>query len=225
MKKGVDRVLAIFRRREKAAVDLGQLPDEELMVRYREGSMRAFEVLLERHRQPVFNFLYRFVRSRSTAEDLLQEVFLRVVRNAHSYRPKARFTTWLYTIARNLAIDQTRKARHQRTLSLDQPIGNNEEGMSYLDMVPARGRPSDEQLVGRDFAISLYRALDAIPGEQREVFLLRQYHAMPFKEIAQVVGAPLNTVKSRMRYALEGLRLRLVEHHDTAHPAAELVLQ
>lgn len=210
-------MLAIFRRSEPVAVKLDELSDEELMIRYRDGELRAFEVLLERHRQPVFNFLYRFVHERTQAEDLLQEVFLRVVRNAEGYQPRARFTTWMYTIARNLAIDQTRKAKHQRAVSLDQPVrgkDNDGDGSTLLSLLAAPGGKSDQKLADRQFAASLYRALEELPADQREVFLLREYQALPFQEIAEIVGAPVNTVKSRMRYALEGLRRRLAEHQD-----------
>lgn len=212
-------MLAIFRRKAKAAAKLTSLPDEELMVLYRQGSARAFEVLLERHRQPVFNFLYRFMRNSTTAEDLLQEVFLRIVRSADSYRAGSKFTTWMYTIARNLAIDQTRKAKVHRTVSLDRPLKANEDGATFLDRVPEPRRGSDCALADQQFAHSLYAALEALPPEQREVFLLRQYHAMPFKDIAAVVEAPVNTVKSRMRYALEGLRRELEEHYGGAAAA------
>jgi len=212
-------VLAIFRRKAKAAAKLTSLRDEELMVRYRNGSVRAFEVLLERHRQPVYNFLYRFVRNSSTAEDLLQEVFLRIVRSADSYRAGSKFTTWMYTIARNLAIDQTRKAKVHRTVSLNRPLKAGEEGATFLDRVAEPRKGSDSAMADQQFAQSLYTALETLPTEQREVFLLRQYHAMPFKEIARVVGAPVNTVKSRMRYALEGLRGKLEEHYRAREPA------
>lgn len=217
-------MLAIFRRKKKAATDFASLPDEELMVEYRQGTIRAFEVLLERHRRPVFNFLYRFVGNPSAAEDLLQEVFLRVVRNADSYRANSKFTTWLYTIARNLAIDQTRRRKHQRAVSLDRPLREGDERTTHLDML-ADARPgSDQDLADRQFASSLYRALEGLPEEQREVFLLREYHGLPFKEISDVVGVPVNTVKSRMRYALEGLRRQLVEHRgDAALEFAEQV--
>jgi len=218
-------VLAIFRRSEPVAVKLEELSDEELMIRYRDGAWRAFEVLLERHRQPVFNFLYRFVHHRETAEDLLQEVFLRVVRNIEGYQPKARFTTWMYTIARNLAIDSSRRARHQRVVSLDQPVrgkDGEDDGQSYHGLLAAPGGRSDERLADRQFASSLYRALEELPADQREVFLLREYQALPFQEIAEIVGAPVNTVKSRMRYALEGLRRRLTEHVDAGTAAETL---
>jgi len=220
-------VLEFFRRQTRTERRLAELADEELMARYRDGSVRAFEVLLERHRQPVFNFLYRFLHDRTLAEDLLQEVFLRLVRNANDYEPKAKFTTWLYTIARNLAIDQTRRARHQRLVSLDQPRPgrDGEEGGSLLTVLAAPGGRGDDRCGDQELARDLYRALEELPEEQREVFLLREHQGLPFQEIAEVVGAPLNTVKSRMRYALEGLRRRLLAHREVPEQAMETVLR
>ena len=92
--------------------------DEDLMVQYQQGEVRAFEILLSRHRKPVFNFILRFIGERETAEDLLQETFMRVIKGADAYKRQAKFTTWLYTIARNLCVDQTRRRKHRRHASL-----------------------------------------------------------------------------------------------------------
>ena len=96
--------------------------DEVLMVRYQKGEVRAFEILLQRHRKPIFNFILRFVGSRELAEDLMQEAFLRVIKSAENYKRQAKFTTWLYTIARNLCVDQSRRAKHRKAQSLDAPL-------------------------------------------------------------------------------------------------------
>src|ERR1041384_1901866 len=93
--------------------------DEDLMVLYQRGEVRAFELLLTRHRKPVYNFILRFVGDKETAEDLLQEAFMRVIRGAEAYKRQAKFTTWLYTIARNLCVDQTRRRKHRKHASLD----------------------------------------------------------------------------------------------------------
>src|SRR5262249_997579 len=87
--------------------------DEDLMVAYQKGEVRAFEILLHRHRKPVFNFILRYVGDKETAEDLLQETFMRVIKGSDAYKRQAKFTTWLYTIARNLCVDQTRRRKHR----------------------------------------------------------------------------------------------------------------
>jgi RNA polymerase sigma-70 factor (ECF subfamily) len=180
--------------------------DERLMARFQRGDARAFEVLVSRHRTPVFSFLLRLVGERTRAEDLLQEAFLRVVRAAPEWEARARFTTWLYGIARNLAIDESRRAAFRRT----EPL----EGAGPGCDPPAALLASGDPLPDRAAEAALLRprleaALASLPAEQREVFLLREQAGLPFREIASVTGTPENTVKSRMRYALEGLRAAL----------------
>jgi RNA polymerase sigma-70 factor (ECF subfamily) len=190
--------------------------DEVLMVAYQKGDVRAFEVLLTRHRRPVFNFILRYVQLRETAEDLLQETFLRVIKGAEAYQRQAKFTTWLYTIARNLCVDQSRRAKHRKAQSLDAPMNSSPESGTLLDVIPANEIPSDRQTVSKELQVRMHDALTRLSEEQREVFLMREFLDMPFKDIAQIVGVPENTVKSRMRYALEKLRLELDEYKDMA---------
>lgn len=190
--------------------------DEELMLRYQRGEVRAFEILLTRHRKAVFNFILRFVQSKDVAEDLLQETFLRVIRSSANYKRQAKFTTWLYTIARNLCVDQSRRAKHRKAQSLDAPISTDEGSGTLLDVVPGTDLPSDRATVSKEIQQRLKAALADLSEEQREVFLMREFLDMPFKEIADVVGVPENTVKSRMRYALQRLRLELDEYSELA---------
>ena len=191
--------------------------DEALMLLYQKGEVRAFEILLTRHRRPVFNFILRYVGSRDVAEDLLQETFLRVIKGADNYQRKAKFTTWLYTIARNLCVDRSRRQKHRKAQSLDQPIRNDGEGSgTLLDVVPDQQMSTDRKAVSQQLHETLHRAIAALSEEQREVFLMREFLDMPFKQIAEVVGVAENTVKSRMRYALEKLRLELDEYKDMA---------
>lgn len=190
--------------------------DEALMVLYQKGDVRAFEILLTRHRRPVFNFILRFVGLRETAEDLLQEVFLRVVKGAENYQRQAKFTTWLYTIARNLCVDNSRRMKHRRAQSLDAPLSKSNDSGSLLDVVADEQIPSDRRAGSSELAGKMKQAIGRLSEEQREVFLMREFLDMPFKQISQVVGVPENTVKSRMRYALEKLRLELEEYADLA---------
>lgn len=186
------------------------------MLMYQKGNVRAFEVLLERHRRPVFNFIYRFVRSRDVAEDLLQDTFLRVIKGANNYQRKAKFTTWLYTIARNLCVDRSRRQKHRKHASLDQPMTKSEDAGTLLDVVAGDELPSDRKAISQQLQQAMQEAIGRLSEEQREVFLMREFLSMPFKQIADVVGVPENTVKSRMRYALEKLRLELDEYKDMA---------
>ncbi len=183
------------------------------MAAYQQGDTRAFEALLKRHRRPMFNFLYRHVGNGTLAEDLLQDVFLRVIRSAARYSPRAKFTTWLYTIARNLCVDNARRAKHRRHATLGKdPSGKQ----TLLDKVPNTGPAVDRQAMGGELRQSLHQAIASLGDDQREVFLMRETLNLPFKEIAEIVGCPENTVKSRMRYALEHLRRCLDEYRDFA---------
>ena len=183
------------------------------MLAFKSGDARAFSTLVQRHRGPVYNFILRYVGQRQRAEDVLQETWLKVVRNSSEWQPKARFTTWVYTIARNLCEDSARKESFRKAASLDAPASHDEDdGRSKGDLV------ADENVQTPDRAAHnvrlrpmIEKALESLPTEQREVFLLREYQGIGFKEIAEVTGVNENTVKSRMRYALEGLRKRLGE--------------
>lgn len=194
-------------------------PDEALMLRYRDGDVRAFEVLLTRHRKPIYNFVLRYVLDKAQAEDLMQETFLRVIRGAESYEKQAKFTTWLYTIARNLCVDASRRAKHRRADSLDAPLDEEEGSATLLDRTADPKVAVDRSVISKQLGEHIQRAVSALGPEQREVFLLREVMDLPFKEIAEIVGCPENTVKSRMRYALEKLREALGEYRDLAQAA------
>jgi len=176
------------------------------MARFQVGDARAFEVLVRRHRTPVFTFLVRLVGERARAEDLLQETFLRVVRAAPGWEERARFSTWLYGIARNLAIDESRRAAFRRAEPLDRSAPGEDPPIAR---VASDDPPPDRAAEAALLRPRLEAALASLPAEQREVFLLREQAGLAFREIAQATGAPENTVKSRMRYALEGLRAAL----------------
>lgn len=183
---------------------MSQPSDEDLLAAYRHGTEGAFEALLERYRRPVFNYVLRFVRDRGPAEELYQEVWLKVIERCQDFRGDAKFSTWLYAIVRNLCVDHQRKMRFRAHASLDAANpGRAHTGAEHL-VNPA---PSAEHaaMAGRTRE-RIVQAVQALPDEQREVFLLRQLQGLPYHEIAQIVGAPTNTVKSRMRYALERLQ-------------------
>ena len=181
--------------------------DEVLLNAYRNGDSGAFEALLVRYRGPIFNFLLRSVRDRGRAEELYQDVWLKVIERCEEFRGDAKFSTWLYTIARNLSIDHQRKMKFRGHASLDAPEFRS--GQSVGERVSGSS-PSPEQLAGGGLLRErIADAVEGLPEEQREVFLLRQLQGLAFKEIADVVGASPNTVKSRMRYALERLQQTL----------------
>jgi RNA polymerase sigma-70 factor (ECF subfamily) len=183
---------------------LSEESDEALLAAYRGGNVAAFETLLGRYRRPLFNVVLRTVRDRGRAEEVYQDVWVKVVERSEDFRGDAKFSTWLYAIARNVSIDHLRKQRHRNHASLDAPAA--EGSASLLERVAGAG-PTTEQLAGGALlGARLVEAVEALPDEQREVFVLRQVQGLAFVEIAEVVGTSTNTVKSRMRYALERLR-------------------
>ncbi len=181
--------------------------DEELLAAYQQGDVGAFELLLRRHRAPLFSFLLRMLGDREKAEDLAQETFLRIVKGAQAWEHRARFQTWLFTIARNLCVDHARRDRFRRADSLDQAGDDDEPAM--VESVPGREIDPARGAESARLRPVLQQALLSLPAEQREVFVLREQAGVPFKEIAEMTGVNENTVKSRMRYALEGLRKAL----------------
>jgi RNA polymerase sigma-70 factor (ECF subfamily) len=170
-----------------------QAPDEELMLAYRDGNAGAFDTLYDRHRGPVFRYVLRGVKTRAVAEELYQEIWMRVVESRHRYRPSARFTTWLYTIAHNRLVD------HWRHKELGVVDGTEEEPASAT-ADPAR------QAEGRQALVRLASALAELPHPQREAFLLHEEAGMTALEIAAVTASEPEAVKSRLRYAYQKLK-------------------
>ena len=204
----------------------GDLSDEQLLAAYRGGDVRAFERLLARYEKPIWSFLRRFVRDAEAAEDLLQEVFLRVVRDAQESGPawkgEAKFSTWLYTIARNLCIDRARRTAVRGSApSMDGSTDGDAETATLHERIAATGPSTDAVVAGREAALRIERAVAQLPDDQREVFLMREVMELPFAEIASMVGVSEPTVKSRMRYALERLRAALADLRDASSGTAE----
>jgi RNA polymerase sigma-70 factor, ECF subfamily len=195
-----------------------EISDEVLMMRFQGGDRAAFAGLVQRHKTSIYNFVLRLVRGPSVAEDLVQDVFVKIVQNASDFKHEARFTTWAYAIARNVCIDHLRKMSLRRHPSLDQATGDAGDGPTLgertADTTP--GAAVDRAVIGTEMGQRIIRAVDALPPDQREVFLLREIGSVPFKDIAQITGVPENTVKSRMRYALERLQQALCDYEDYA---------
>jgi RNA polymerase sigma-70 factor (ECF subfamily) len=172
---------------------MGEAPDEELMVAYRGGDDGAFETLYRRHRARLFRFVLRSIRSRAAAEELYQEVWMRVIEARASYVPKARFTTWLYTIAHNRMVDHWRRAG----LSL---VSLEDQDVPIATADPAR------QMEGREALARFAAALESLPPAQREAFFLHEEAGLSVAEIAAATGSNEEAAKSRLRYALAKLK-------------------
>lgn len=182
--------------------------DVQLMLGVKAGDDLSFELLLERYRAPLVNFLYRMVRDQATAEDLAQEVFLRVFRARKSYAPSARFTTWLFRIATNVALNALRDGRHRaRELSLEAPRPADSE--RPLLELPDAAPSAEQRLMARDRARSIRRAILALPDKQRAAVVLHKYHELDYDEIARILGCSESALKSLLFRAYEALRVEL----------------
>jgi RNA polymerase sigma-70 factor (ECF subfamily) len=195
-----------------------EVTDEVLMMKFQAGDRAAFASLVRRHKTGVYNFVLRLTRSGAAAEDLVQDVFVKIVQSAADFKHESRFSTWAYAIARNIAIDHLRKMSFRRHPSLDQAAQDRPDGPTLLDRT-ADAHPSaavDRAVIGQELGLRIVNGVESLPAEQREVFLLREIANLPFKDIATITGVPENTVKSRMRYALERLQETLSEYEDYA---------
>ncbi|HUO33763.1 MAG TPA: sigma-70 family RNA polymerase sigma factor [Candidatus Acidoferrum sp.] len=194
--------------------------DVQLMLDVKAGDDASFDVLLRKYRTPLVNFLYRMVRDTATAEDLAQEVFLRVYRARKDYSPSAKFTTWLFRIATNLALNSIRDNRHRsRDVSIDAPV---EEDEAPLEL-PARETRIDQQMAERDRADTIRRAVTSLPEKQRVAVLLHKYEEMDYAEIAKILNCSESALKSLLFRAYETLRVQLAPlvAQPVAHRAGE----
>ena len=179
--------------------------DAELMLRVRDGDSLSFSLLLEKHRGPVIHFLYRMVLNQAIAEELAQEVFLRVYRSRATYEPTAKFTTWLFRIATHLALNSIRDGRNEKLQeSLDREVADGPVRQV------ATGVPNVEQLLLRQARLlEVRRAIESLPAKQRAAVLMHKYDEMEYSRIAGVLNCSESAVKSLLFRAYEALRARL----------------
>jgi len=181
--------------------------DVQLMLDVKAGDDSSFDFLLQKYRSPLVNFLYRMVRDTATAEDLAQEVFLRVYRARKQYTPSAKFTTWLFRIATNLALNSVRDTRYQKmSVSLDAPADG--EDAAPLEL-PAREMRIDQKMIERDRTELIRRAVWGLPEKQRAAVLLHKYEEMDYAEIAKILECSESALKSLLFRAYETLRVQL----------------
>lgn len=208
-------------RRRRDPEELSSLPDERLFALFEGGDAEAFGILLERYRAPLYGFVRRQIGEDTAAEELTQEAFLRAIARADQFRGESRFSTWLFQIARNLAYDHLRRMRFRRHESLDEPMSAVAGAPPRLERLSARDDGALSELLRKELGQRLEAAIACLPDDQREVFLLRQIEGLAFTEIAAVVHASENTVKSRMRYALLKLREQLQQEQSCEANHAE----
>ena len=181
------------------------------MLDVKAGDEQSFALLLQRYRTPLVNFVYRMVRSREQAEDLAQEVFLRVYRARKDYVPSAKFTTWLFRIATNLALNSVRDNRYQRMeVSLDAPVTADVEDGDERPLDVAEKHPNIEQHLVEEVRRKMIRhAVDKLPEKQRAAVLLHKYQELDYGEISKILECSESALKSLLFRAYETLRVEL----------------
>ncbi|MGH9449883.1 MAG: RNA polymerase sigma factor [Terriglobia bacterium] len=179
--------------------------DLELMLRVRSGDAESFGVLLNRYRLPLVSYFARMVRDRALAEDLAQEAFLRVYQARQRYQPEARFTTWLYRIATNLALNALRDRKAGDAAALDE----DESGVSRVARIADKRVTAEEQLMLSDRERLIRRAVEALPERQRAAVILHKYQEVDYRQIGKILGLSESAVKSLLFRAYENLRVRL----------------
>lgn len=192
----------------EANVALSDLTDAEVMLRAGAGDDAAFDYLVEKFRRPVISFMYRMAHNQAVAEELAQEVFLRVYRSRQTYAAEAKFTTWLYRIATNLAVNHARDTKSERTapsVSLDEP---DEETGSRLD-VADKGLTAEQQMLRRERMSAIKQQVMDLPERQRLAVLMHKYQEMDYREIAEVLKLSESATKSLLFRAYETLREKL----------------
>lgn len=179
-------------------------PDEELIERFQKGDVYAFEQIVNRYKDPLLNFVYHFLGDKIDAEDVVQETFLRVYRNKHLYRNIAKFSTWIYTIAGNLAKTELRRRKRRRLFSISQMGFDNKD----YD-VPDPLRTADVQVDGDMKEAFIRKEIDALPVKFKEVVVLRDIDEFSYEEISDILKIPIGTVKSRVNRGRLRLQKRL----------------
>jgi RNA polymerase sigma factor (sigma-70 family) len=184
--------------------------DEALMLRFAGGDVQAFEELYRRHELRVWRYLQRNLSNRAITDELMQDVWFAVARSACGYRPSARFTTWLLTLAHNRLVDTLRVTRHHQPLSA---VADGSDGLSLLERLAADSQTEPlERAQSQQHAAAVLTAIERLPAEQRQTFLLHAEGELTLEEIARVTGTNFETAKSRLRYARSKLRQLLQEY-------------
>ncbi len=187
-----------------------EVDDAQVMLRVKAGDDAAFDYLVQKYRRAMIGYLYRMAHNSAVAEELAQEVFLRVYRSRESYNADAKFSTWLYRIATNLAINHARDSQHQRpevSVSMDDPDPETGTTLDVADKTPS----AEQSLLRRERLAAIRRQVDALPERQRMAVLMHKYQGLDYRQIGEVLKLSESATKSLLFRAYESLRERLKE--------------
>jgi RNA polymerase sigma-70 factor (ECF subfamily) len=189
-------------------------PDAALMLRAKDGDLPAFEQLVEKYKQPVLNLMFRMLRDPSEAEDLAQAVFVRVFQSASRYEPSAKFSTWIYTIARHVCLNEIRRRSRHPSLSIDSSQTDREEAAPFQFQDHKSFTPT-QAILHSELEAKIQQALDQLPDKQRLALLLCRQEELSYEQIADVLGLSLSATKSLIHRARETLKLKLKPYLQT----------
>jgi RNA polymerase sigma-70 factor (ECF subfamily) len=198
------------RRKAVARGDFSDMTDAEVMLELRSGNMAAFDVLLAKYRKPIVHFMFRMVHNQAVAEELAQEVFLRIYRSRETYRAEAKFSTWLYRIATNLGVNHARDTRHERqasTVYLDEPDFETGTTPDVADMTPS----VEANLLQNERMRAIRQHVMALPERQKTAVLMHKYQGLDYKQIGEVLKLSESATKSLLFRAYQSLREKLKE--------------
>ncbi len=197
------------------AISISDMGNEDLMLEHGRGSEEAFNELVSRHQKGVLNYVYRMVQNRQIAEEITQEVFLALVKNAGRYKPTAKFTTYLYTIASNMVSKEwLRRKRRPKLLSFFPGRGGNDDSYHPLNHIPDERADTAAAYRREEVSQAVNDALRHLPEHQREAFVLRRFQDLSYQEISDITGVPIGTAKSRVVRAERGLRPHLEKYRE-----------
>jgi RNA polymerase sigma-70 factor (ECF subfamily) len=186
---------------------LSTLSSEDLMARIAKGDNDAFEILVNRHQTSVLNLIYRFIGDRTQAKDLAQEVFIRVWQAAKTYKPEAKFTTWIYRIVTNVCFNELKSARRRKWFSFHR---SDEDGENTIEETLSDGAPSAEDLLlEKERSRQISDALQSLPDNQRMALVLKRYDDLSYAEIAKIIGCSVSAVESMLVRAKRTLQEKL----------------
>ncbi len=187
-------------------MDVLKLNDQQLIVKYLEGSDKAFEVLLNRHKDKIYTSIYLFVKDRDLAEDIFQDVFIKIIRTLRNgkYNHEGKFLQWAMRISYNMCVDHFRKNKKKTKVSAT-------ETFDIFDVLESPEDNKETSIIKSQLHQRVRELVDQLPEEQREVVILRHYADMSFKEISQLTRVSINTALGRMRYALINMRKMVSE--------------
>ena len=192
-----------------------RFPDEDLMLRYRNGDEDAFEMLYRRYEKPVFSFIYRILMSTADAEDLCQETFLRLVKEKKKYQVSGNFKTWIFRIALNLCRDRLRRKKFRSHRSIDAPsLSQNGTKNEFENILSDPAPDQIDCMEKNEMKVLIQKAFAKLPEKQRTVVILKEYQALKFSEIAEIMKTPLGTIKSLNHRGRQKLKKILTKYID-----------